>query len=119
MSVGDWQQRLSGKKLTRLGSYGSSGGGYSFRNDAFLCSDGTYSERGESSVYADVANVSGSSGGTSAASGHWQVVDVDGVAHLEVQRDNGKTTSLPLRREGSKTFIGGKRVFVTDQTTCP
>ncbi len=110
-----WAQRLAGMKLTHLESYSSgSAGGYSSRVEAILTADGRYSYRSSSSVSVNVEGASGSSGGRHGSEGRWRVVSRGGRAFLELTPDGGTPELLELVNREGKTYIGGRRYFVTE-----
>jgi hypothetical protein len=110
-----WRQRLTGKKLTTLSSYSSgSSGGYSSRYDLYLNRDGTFLHRGGSSVSIYVEGATGSSAGQEESAGKWRIFARAGQPMLELTPSTGKPVQFVLASQGSKTFLNGNRVFVTE-----
>jgi hypothetical protein len=121
--VQEWMQHLRGNKVTYLESYGSGGGGFSNRWEAFLCSDMRFFFRSSSSVSADVGGVSGFSGGSDSFAGTWRIIEQGGQPILQYQRselagtDQGEWVALSYRN--GSTYFDSNRVFVTnDNTVC-
>jgi hypothetical protein len=122
--VQQWLQQLRGKKVTFVESYGSSGGGYSNRWEAYLCSDMRFFFRSSGQVAADVGDVSGHGYDRNSFSGTWRIIEHAGQAVLQYQRtelagtDQGEWVALSHR--GGQTFFDSSRVYVTsDNTMCP
>jgi hypothetical protein len=111
----DWAQRLTGRKLTLLSGYSSSGssGGMNARHDIVLGSDGRYAYSGSSSVSMSVDGLGGSSVSQDSSEGTWRVIAQGAAAVLELATENGKQYG-ELTRRGTETYMGGQRVFVTD-----
>lgn len=115
----EWRQGLAGKKLTRMSSYSSgSSGGYSSRDDLFLCSSGEYQYRGSSSVSVDVGGAFGNSGGNEGETGRWRVITEGQVAGLELHLSSGGTRMVRLDLNDGTVFANGDRVFVTAAEVC-
>jgi hypothetical protein len=110
-----WQQRLSGKKLTYLSSYSSgSSGGYNSRYDLTLSADGTFVFQGNSSVSIYVEGATGSSVGQESSAGSWRIVVLGGQPVLELKAEGKKTEQYRLTSQDGKTFLNGRRFFVTE-----
>ena len=116
--VQQWLGHLRGKKLTYMDSYSSSdaggSGGYSERWDAYLCSDGRFQYRSRSRMNID-AGAYGSSSGNNSFSGRWRVVEAQGQAVLQYQRDDGRVDWATLSLRGGSTYLDDMRVFVTNE----
>lgn len=122
--IEQWLQSLRGKKVTFIETYGSSGGGYSNRWEAYLCSDMRFFFRSSGQVAADVGDVAGHGYDRNSFSGTWRVIEHGGQAILQYQRtelagtDQGEWVALSHR--GGQTFFDNSRVYVTsDNTLCP
>ncbi|HKJ93722.1 MAG TPA: hypothetical protein VJ957_11155 [Longimicrobiales bacterium] len=116
--VQQWQRQLSGKRLTYMESYSSSGGGsyggYSNRWDAYLCSDGTFYFQQNGMVSADAGGgTSGYAGGSDGSRGQWQLVERNGQVVLQYRMADGSAGADVLTYRDGKTFLGQNRVFVT------
>jgi hypothetical protein len=111
-----WRQRLSGQKLTYLTSYNSgSAGGYSAKTVIHLIPDGRCSFYSNSQVSVDVGGAAGGSSGQNEFDGKWRVLANGSTVVLELV-PNGKAESLrfALTNQDGKTFLNGRRFFVTD-----
>lgn len=121
--VQQWMQHLSGKKVTFMESYYSNdvrgSGGYSNRWDAYLCTDGTFHYRRGGSVSVDVGGGFGSARGNNAFSGRWRIIEQNGQAILQYQReeqlgtDEGEWVALGFR--DGNVYFDSSKVFVTSE----
>lgn len=110
-----WRQKLQGRKLTWLSSYGSgNSGGMSGKTELRLETGGRFSVYSESLVSMNVPGASGSSGGTNRAAGTWRIYARNGQALLETRYENGQIETSLLEERNGQTFMNGKRWFVTD-----
>lgn len=109
-----WRERLSGKKLTVLSSYGSGSGGYSSQRETFVNSDGTYVFRGSSSVAIYVDGANGGSASRQAAEGRWRIFSRGGKPVLELSPNGAAVQQYELTSVQGKTYLNGTRTFVTD-----
>ena len=109
-----WSQWLAGKKVTYISSYSSgSTGGYSARTDIYLCANGTFQMRGNSSVTADTGGASGFSGGNQRGSGRWHVLTQNQRTGIRLQYGSGDVELYELTYQDGKTYANGDRVYVT------
>ncbi len=116
----EWSQLLAGRKLTKMESYSSgSSGGYSSRADAYLCSNGEFLYRDQSSVSVDVGGAFGNSSGQGGEQGRWRIITQGQVAGIEFRMANGNVAQARLDRQDGKTFVDGQRVLVTPAEICP
>lgn len=115
----EWAGFLAGKKVTYMDSYSSgSAGGYSSRVDVYLCSNGEFAYKDQSSVSVDVGGASGFSGGNSANSGRWHIITQGNVAGVELRYSDGRTEQYRLDYQGGATYANGTRVYVTPAEIC-
>jgi len=115
----EWVGFLAGKKVTYMDSYSSgSSGGYSTRVDVYLCSNGEFAYKDQSSVSVDVGGASGFSGGNSANSGRWHIITQGNVAGVELRYSDGRTEQYRLDYQGGETYANGTRVYVTPAEIC-
>ncbi len=84
------------------------------RSDLILLADGRFTYVSSSSVSIFVDGMGGDSSGRDAAEGRWRIVGHGGSAVLELVSSEGNRQEVALAREGTQTFLGGKRAFVTD-----
>lgn len=120
--VQQWSQHLRGKKVTFMESYYSSdargSGGYSTQWDAYLCSDGTFHFRRGGSASVD-AGGTGYARSNNAFSGRWRIIEQNGQAILQYQReeqlgtDEGEWVALGFR--DGNTYFDTSKVFVTNE----
>lgn len=116
-----WQAHLVGKRVTRIESYSSSGGGggYSAREEFDLCSNGRFFYSGSSSVSVDVGGTGGYSGGSDGGAGTWRIVEQGNVVGIELRWDNGNVGQALLEYRDGGTYVDGQRMYVTnDNTSC-
>lgn len=119
-----WIQKLRGKRVTYMSSYTSrgtagddgyiSGGGYSDRFDAFLCSDGRFLYRTKSRTTID-DGAFGSSASQGGLTGRWRIVTQGDQAAIEYRTTDGQQDYVRLGFQDGKTYWDGKRVFVTSE----
>jgi hypothetical protein len=110
-----WRQRLSGKKLTYLSSYSSgSSGGYNSQYEIYLDPSGRFSYSSNSSVSIYVPGATGTSVDQDAKQGTWRIVSRGSQAILELVPSGEKTQQFALTSQDGKTFLNGRRFFVTD-----
>lgn len=119
-----WLQKLRGKRITYMSSYTSSpsggsdgyisGGGYSDRFDAYLCSDGQFLYRSKSSMTVD-AGAFGSSSSRNGLTGRWRIITQGQEAAIEYRTTDGQQDYVRLGFQDGKTYWDGKRVFVTNE----
>jgi hypothetical protein len=115
----EWVGFLAGKKVTYMESYSSgSSGGYSTRVDVYLCSNGEFAYKDQSSVSVDVGGASGYNGGNSANSGHWHIITQGNVAGVELRFNDGRTEQYRLDYQDGATYANGTRVYVTPAEIC-
>jgi hypothetical protein len=123
-----WIQKLRGKRITHMDSYNSrsssgddgyiSGGGYSDRFDAYLCSDGRFLYRTRSRTTID-DGAFGSSASQSGLQGRWRIITQGDQAAIEYRTTEGQQDHVMLGFKDGKTYWDGKRVFVTtDNDVC-
>jgi len=112
----EWVAGLRGKKLTVLSGYnsGGGGGGMTSRADLILRADGRFTYASSSSVSINVDGLGQSSSGRDAAEGRWRIVSRGGSAVLELVSSAGNRQDVALSRDGTQTFLGGERAYVTD-----
>lgn len=110
-----WRERITGKKLTRLESYNSSGGagGYSSRTDIVLRADRRFTFASDSSVSMSAGGASGGSSGTKKAEGKWRVTSRGTQTVLALQTEGRPEEFFVLTADAEKTFLNGNRWFVT------
>ena len=118
-----WYAHLSGKKLTQMESYSSSGGGfggYSSRQEAVLCSDRRFRSRSSSSVSVDVGGAFGNSNGANQGTGRWMLITNGQLVGLVLVFDDGSTMEfrLEMNSDGGM-YANGTRTFVTPAEVCP
>jgi hypothetical protein len=124
-----WIQKLRGKRVTHMSSYSSrssagddgyiSGGGYSDRFDAFLCSDGRFLYRTKSRTTID-DGASGYNASQGGLTGRWRIVTQGDQAAIEYRTSDGQQDYIMLGFKDGKTFWDGKRIFVTSENdVCP
>jgi hypothetical protein len=119
--VREWLGHLRGRKLSYRDSYNSSDargfGGYSFRWDAYLCSDGTFffQERSRTTIDTGGATASGGAGGT--ARGVWRIAEANGQVVLQYRMEGGEGEYGVLRYDNGATYLGQNRIFVTNENT--
>ncbi|HSJ64812.1 MAG TPA: hypothetical protein VK922_13035 [Gemmatimonadaceae bacterium] len=119
-----WMQKLRGKRITHMSSYSSrstmgddgniSGGGYSDRFDAYLCSDGRFLYRTKSRTTVD-AGAFGYGASQGDLTGRWRIVTQGNQAAIEYRTSDGQQDYVMLGFQDGKTFWDGKRVFVTNE----
>lgn len=119
-----WIQKLRGKRITHMSSYSSgssmgddgyiSGGGYSDRFDAYLCSDGRFLYRTKSRTTVD-AGAFGYGASQGDLTGQWRIVTQGNEAAIEYRTSDGQQDYVMLGFQDGKTFWDGKRVFVTSE----
>lgn len=115
----EWVNFLKGKKITYMDSYSSgSAGGYSSRIDVFLCGNGEFLYRDQSSVTVDVGGASGFSGGNESNSGRWRVITQGNLAGIELRYGDGRVEQYRLDYQDQKTYANGERVYVTPAEIC-
>jgi hypothetical protein len=118
-----WDGFLRGKRLTQMSSYSSgTAGGYNRRADLFLCRDGRFIHRHESSTSLYVDGATGSSVNEGEDRGVWQIVTQDDDAAIYIKTDDGAQEGyLPLaQNDHGQTFLNRTRTFVTDENdACP
>jgi hypothetical protein len=111
-----WDERLRRSRVQRYDSYNSgSGGGLSSETQIDLCSDGSYTWYGQSSVSMDVDGASGGSGGQSGDRGRWELRESGSKALLVFHSESGSTKKYVLKR-GDKSyeiFLDGRRYLVS------
>jgi len=119
--VQEWVQHLAGKKVTYIDSYGDQYGGYSNRWEAYLCRDGTFHFRSSSNVNVDVGGAFGHSRGGDSFSGRWRIVEYNGKAILQYQREHEVGTEqgewVALGYQNGATYFDSNRVYVTEDNT--
>jgi hypothetical protein len=121
--VQQWTQHLSGKKVTFMESYYSSdaggSGGFSNQWDAYLCSDGTFHFRRSGGVSVDAGGGSGNARSNNAFSGRWRIIEQNGQAIVQYQReeqlgtDEGEWVALGFR--DGNVYFDSSMVFVTNE----
>jgi hypothetical protein len=95
-----------------------SGGGYSDRFDAYLCSDGRFLYRTRSRTTID-DGAFGSSASQSGLQGRWRIITQGDQAAIEYRTTEGQQDHVMLGFKDGKTYWDGKRVFVTtDNDVC-
>ena len=113
-----WRAHLSGKRVTYMDSYSSSSagsyGGYSFRWDAYICSDGTLFFKSSSMVNAD-AGAFGFTADRRGTPGRWKLVEQMGQVIIQYQLADGTSEYAVLSFQDGKTYVDGKRVYVTNE----
>ena len=111
----EWSTRLSGRMLTVMSGYSSSGssGGMTSRADLTLQRDGKFTYRRSSSVSMSVDGMGGSSSGRESAEGTWRIVTRGGRAILALNGSTGTREEFTLTRNGTQTMLNGTRAFVT------
>lgn len=117
--VQEWMNHLGGRKVTYIDSYNDgSGGGFSDRWEAYICSDGSFHFRSSSSMSADVGGVFGNSSGSDSFSGRWRIIEHSGQAVLQYQQEHEVGTEqgqwVALGYQNGATYFDGTRVYVTD-----
>ena len=123
--VQQWEQHLRGRRITTLGSYSSYdssgiGGGYSYENHLYLCSDGSFYYQGSSSVVADSPGFGGFTGGQEGNTGTWRIYEQAGTPVLELRFNNGNFDQFAMAYVDGKTYFNQQRVYVTNENTmCP
>jgi hypothetical protein len=111
-----WLEHLRGKKVSFLESYSSgASGGYAMRRDFYLCSDGRFSFRENSSVSIYVPGASAGSGGRSSGEGRWRVLAQGEHAVLELAWSDGAVAVRRLEYAEGRTYIDGERWYVTEE----
>ena len=122
------ENRIRGKLLTYLSSYSSSGsssggystgGGFSTKSEIFLCTNGQFSYRGQDSMSFDTGGGFGGSHNRKNALGTWRVYSYQGQPVLELRHRNGAKQEFRLSSRNRKTYLNGKRYFVTPNSLCP
>jgi hypothetical protein len=114
-----WLNHLRGKLLSRLSSYTSgTAGGYSSNERMLLYPNGQFEYYSSSSVSVQsegpVYTASGSSGGQGIRRGTWRIVTAQGTSYLAlVYEGTAKEEYAELDFRDNKTFIDGRRAFVT------
>ena len=122
--VEQWKQKLINKRLTYMDSYYSSGsgydgystgGGYSSRIIIDICGKGYFNFISNNSMSVDTGGAFGSSGGNDQGSGKWDIIgNTSGGASLILHFNDGNISEYELTADNGKTFLNGKRYFVTD-----
>lgn len=112
-----WRQRLAGKKLTTIGGYSS--GGYTYQNEAALCSNGTFQYQASFDLSIDTGGYSGFGADRDGAQGTWRMIEYQGQPVFEARLADGSVQHFVLSDDGGKTFFNGTRVYVTPQAACP
>jgi hypothetical protein len=122
------ENHIRGKLLTYLSSYSSSGsssggystgGGFSTKTEIFLCTNGQFSYRGRDSMSFDTGGGFGGSHSRNNALGTWRVNAYQGQPVLELRHRNGAKQGFRLSCRNRKTYLDGKRYFVTPNSLCP
>ncbi|MDF9794765.1 hypothetical protein OKW21_000028 [Catalinimonas alkaloidigena] len=111
-----WKQKFSNARLTYMESYSSGGGsgGYQIQKEIHLCGQGFFKYSGSSSMSVDTGGAFGSSGGSSAGDGRWEVVgNQQGEAMLRLLFNSGEVYEYTLAYQDNKTLLNGERYFVT------
>ncbi len=122
------ENHIRGKLLTYLSTYSSSGsssggystgGGFSTKTEIFLCTNGQFSYRGRDSMSFDTGGGFGGSHSRDNALGTWRVYAYQGRPVLELRDRNGAKREFRLSHRNRKTYLNGKRYFVTPNSLCP
>jgi len=118
-----WQEKFTNAKLTYMDSYYSSGssyggystgGGYSMKREIHLCAQGYFKYTGSSSTSIDTGGAFGSSSGSTAGDGNWEIVgNQNGEAVLRLNYHNGDVYEYTLAYQDNKTLLNGERYYVT------
>ena len=123
-----WYQHLTGKRLTQMDSYYSSGGsvggystggGYSSQSVLHLCSDKKFFAAQQSSTSVDSGGGFGSGQGGSQYKGTWTLITNGQVVGLILMSDVGGRSELTMEFNQGQTFANGVRTFVTEDAICP
>lgn len=123
-----WYQHLTGKRLTQMDSYYSSGGsvggystggGYSSQSVVHLCSDKTFFAAQQSSTSVDSGGGFGSGQGGGQYKGTWMLITNGQVVGLILMSDVGGRSELTMEFNQGQTFANGVRTFVTEDSICP
>jgi hypothetical protein len=116
----EWVQFLAGKKLTYMDSYTSgTAGGYSMRQDAYLCSNGEFLYKDESSVSVDVGGAFGNAGGQGQNTGRWRIITQGQMVGVELRYNDGRVEQYQLEYRNGETYVNDQRWFVTAAEICP
>ncbi len=117
--VQQWDQKVRGRKLTYMNTWGDYSGGGSDQAHYFLCSDGTFAYQGSSNFAFDVSGGFGSSFDRGSSSGTWKLMAQGNQVSLVFQYQNGQSENAELTSdEDGKTFLNGTRYFVVDNDMC-
>lgn len=121
-ALAPWIKFLSGKKLTQIDSYYSSGGlgsgGYSSRQEINLCSDKTFTGIQSSSSSVDAGGSWGSGAGSNTHSGQWTMVTNGQVIGLILFGDNGGRSELLVEFKSGNIYLNDIKTFATNDAKC-
>ena len=123
-----WTERFSGRCVAYMKSsyssgpsYGgfSTGSGWSEKRYLYLFEDGRFQANGSFSGSFDSGGGFGSVGsGPQRQSGTWKVIDQAGQSHLVLEHAGSGRESFKLSRQGTQTFLDGRRWFVVSHQEC-
>ena len=126
--LSQWYGHLSGKKLTQIESYYSSGesiggystgGGYSAQTEIHLCADKTFTAASHNSTSIDSGGAFGSGGGNAQYSGVWTLITNGQLVGLILSSEGGGRAEMRIEFNEGQTFANGVRTFVTEGALCP
>jgi hypothetical protein len=111
----EWSTQLSGKMLTVMSGYASTGssGGMTSRADLTLQRDGRFVYQRSSSVSMSADGMGGSSSGRESGAGTWRIISRGDRVMLLLSGSDGRREEFALTRNGTQTFLNGVRAFVT------
>jgi hypothetical protein len=123
-----WTERFRGRCVAYMKSDYSSGpsvggfstgSGWSEKRFLYLFPDGSFQATGSFSGSFDSGGGFGSvNTGPQNQSGAWKVIDQAGQSHLVLEHTGGGRETFALSRQGSQTFLNGRRWFVVSHQEC-
>ena len=120
--AGIWTERFSGQCVAYMrssSSGGSSYSGWSEKRFLYLFEDGSFQAVGSFSGSFDTSAGFGSFGnGPQRQAGKWNVTDQGGQSHLVLTHSGAEKESFTLSRQGTQTFLNGRRWFVISHQEC-
>ena len=119
----EWRDALADRRLARYASsYSSGSGGYSgyqASQQFHLCAAGHFVYGARESGSFDTPGVFGSTRGTGAGQGQWQVIaNDDGSPWLHLRYRNGTVENYRLEVRGGSTYLNGARYFRSASDQC-
>ncbi len=109
-----WIKHIGGKKLTMMSRYDGAAGGYTTKIEFYLLKDGRFHFNLNDSGAVSVPGAGGYFGDRKSGAGRWRIYTQNAEAFLELRYDNGQTEVSILKYEDNKTYINGRRVYVTE-----